>query len=154
MATFTTPVPPPVKNDWLSSGLDNPRLSPPSPGGPRKAAPQQQVRYLPIKVTRWKIVLCLKNGWNDVSLMFRDRSVPWVVHLPGEVRHLHRPVQGRLRQYRIVRVVELPHRCQVVDQVAKPYRRPWFHREYSQFILYLFLFYCPLPSFLFPPSRW
>ncbi|XP_035775786.1 dynamin-like isoform X4 [Anopheles albimanus] len=42
MATFTTPVPPPVKNDWLSSGLDNPRLSPPSPGGPRKAAPQQQ----------------------------------------------------------------------------------------------------------------
>lgn len=42
MATFTTPVPPPVKNDWLSSGLDNPRLSPPSPGGPRKNAPQQQ----------------------------------------------------------------------------------------------------------------
>ncbi|XP_058058334.1 dynamin isoform X4 [Anopheles bellator] len=42
MATFSTPVPPPVKNDWLSSGLDNPRLSPPSPGGPRKAAPQQQ----------------------------------------------------------------------------------------------------------------
>lgn len=42
MATFSTPVPPPVKNDWLSSGLDNPRLSPPSPGGPRKNAPQQQ----------------------------------------------------------------------------------------------------------------
>lgn len=43
MATVTTPVPPPVKNDWLSQGLDNPRLSPPSPGGPRKAAPVQQV---------------------------------------------------------------------------------------------------------------
>lgn len=42
MATFSTPVPPPIKNDWLSSGLDNPRLSPPSPGGPRKNAPQQQ----------------------------------------------------------------------------------------------------------------
>lgn len=42
MATFSTPVPPPVKNDWLSSGLDNPRLSPPSPGGPRKNPPQQQ----------------------------------------------------------------------------------------------------------------
>lgn len=42
MATFSTPVPPPVKNDWLSSGLDNPRLSPPSPGGPRKTTPQQQ----------------------------------------------------------------------------------------------------------------
>ncbi|XP_055550265.1 dynamin isoform X4 [Wyeomyia smithii] len=42
MATFTTPVPPPVKNDWLSSGLDNPRLSPPSPGGPRKNPPLQQ----------------------------------------------------------------------------------------------------------------
>ncbi|XP_023248240.1 dynamin isoform X3 [Copidosoma floridanum] len=33
MATVTTPVPPPVKNDWLASG-ENPRLSPPSPGGP------------------------------------------------------------------------------------------------------------------------
>ncbi|CAG9765363.1 unnamed protein product [Ceutorhynchus assimilis] len=40
MATVSTPVPPPVKNDWLASGLDNPRLSPPSPGGPRKATPQ------------------------------------------------------------------------------------------------------------------
>ncbi|VEN62882.1 unnamed protein product [Callosobruchus maculatus] len=39
MATHSTPVPPPVKNDWLASGLDNPRLSPPSPGGPRKTAP-------------------------------------------------------------------------------------------------------------------
>lgn len=39
MATVSTPVPPPVKNDWLASGLDNPRLSPPSPGGPRKPAP-------------------------------------------------------------------------------------------------------------------
>lgn len=40
MATVSTPVPPPVKNDWLASGLDNPRLSPPSPGGPRKPTPQ------------------------------------------------------------------------------------------------------------------
>lgn len=39
MATVSTPVPPPVKNDWLASGLDNPRLSPPSPGGPRKPTP-------------------------------------------------------------------------------------------------------------------
>lgn len=39
MATVSTPVPPPVKNDWLASGMDNPRLSPPSPGGPRKPAP-------------------------------------------------------------------------------------------------------------------
>ncbi|XP_018910849.1 dynamin isoform X3 [Bemisia tabaci] len=40
MATVSTPVPPPVKNDWLSSSLDNnPRLSPPSPGGPRRGAP-------------------------------------------------------------------------------------------------------------------
>lgn len=42
-ATVTMPVPPPVKNDWLSGGMDNPRLSPPSPGGPRKAQPVQQV---------------------------------------------------------------------------------------------------------------
>ncbi|XP_074025554.1 dynamin-1 shibire isoform X2 [Leptinotarsa decemlineata] len=40
MATVSTPVPPPVKNDWLASGLENPRLSPPSPGGPRKTTPQ------------------------------------------------------------------------------------------------------------------
>lgn len=40
MATVSTPVPPPVKNDWLAGGLENPRLSPPSPGGgPRKATP-------------------------------------------------------------------------------------------------------------------
>ncbi|XP_013144257.1 PREDICTED: dynamin [Papilio polytes] len=43
MATVSTPVPPPVKNDWLESRLDsNPRLSPPSPGGPRRATPVQQ----------------------------------------------------------------------------------------------------------------
>lgn len=44
MATVGTPVPPPIKNDWLSSAMDNPRLSPPSPGGPRKDAPISQVR--------------------------------------------------------------------------------------------------------------
>jgi dynamin 1/3 len=43
MATYTTPLPAPVKNDWLPTG-DNPRLSPPSPGGPRKNAPVSQVR--------------------------------------------------------------------------------------------------------------
>lgn len=37
MTTVSTPVPPPVKNDWLAS--ENPRLSPPSPSGPRKTAP-------------------------------------------------------------------------------------------------------------------
>ncbi|KAM7349532.1 dynamin-1 shibire isoform 2-T2 [Cochliomyia hominivorax] len=42
MATVSAPLPPPVKNDWLPSGLDNPRLSPPSPGGPRKPAPAAQ----------------------------------------------------------------------------------------------------------------
>ncbi|XP_075228266.1 dynamin-1 shibire isoform X3 [Lycorma delicatula] len=41
MATVSTPVPPPVKNDWLASGMDNPRLSPPSPGGPRRGMPMQ-----------------------------------------------------------------------------------------------------------------
>ncbi|XP_058840467.1 dynamin-like [Topomyia yanbarensis] len=56
LATFSTPVPPPVKNDWLSSGLDNPRLSPPSPGGPRKNIPQQQGSFgssgVPLSNTR------------------------------------------------------------------------------------------------------
>lgn len=45
MATVGTPVPPPVKNEWLSSALD-PKLSPPSPGGPRKAAPMTTVSSL------------------------------------------------------------------------------------------------------------
>lgn len=48
MATVSSPLPPPVKNDWLPSGLDNPRLSPPSPGGPRKPAPTAQVRIIQI----------------------------------------------------------------------------------------------------------
>lgn len=40
MATVTTPVPPPVKNDWLANaGGESARLSPPSPGGPRRGAP-------------------------------------------------------------------------------------------------------------------
>ncbi|EDV44733.1 uncharacterized protein Dana_GF20511, isoform A [Drosophila ananassae] len=39
MATVSSPLPPPVKNDWLPSGLDNSRLSPPSPGAPRKPGP-------------------------------------------------------------------------------------------------------------------
>lgn len=43
MATVGTPVPPPVKNDWLSGALDNPKLSPPSPGGPRKTTPMTTV---------------------------------------------------------------------------------------------------------------
>ncbi|XP_032594381.1 dynamin isoform X5 [Drosophila grimshawi] len=42
MATVSSPLPPPVKNDWLPSGLENPGLSPPSPGGPRKPAPTAQ----------------------------------------------------------------------------------------------------------------
>lgn len=46
MATVSAPLPPPVKNDWLPSGLDNPRLSPPSPGGPRKPTPTAQVSIL------------------------------------------------------------------------------------------------------------
>ncbi|XP_015608638.1 dynamin isoform X2 [Cephus cinctus] len=41
MATVSTPVPPPVKNDWLASA-ENPSLglSPPSPGGPRRGVTQ------------------------------------------------------------------------------------------------------------------
>ncbi|XP_030568754.1 dynamin isoform X4 [Drosophila novamexicana] len=42
VATVSSPLPPPVKNDWLPSGLENPGLSPPSPGGPRKPAPTAQ----------------------------------------------------------------------------------------------------------------
>lgn len=52
MATVSTPVPPPVKNDWLESRLDsNPRLSPPSPGGPRRATPVQQGSQIYSKIS-------------------------------------------------------------------------------------------------------
>lgn len=54
MATVGTPVPPPVKNEWLSSALD-PRLSPPSPGGPRKATPMTTVSS--IRILEMKSIL-------------------------------------------------------------------------------------------------
>lgn len=90
MATFTTPLPAPIKNDWLPTG-DNPRLSPPSPGGPRKNAPVQQVckiniqeafSYLVILVCRDHLevpedeVLHLHQLVVDLHLLFRtDREV-------------------------------------------------------------------------------
>lgn len=43
MATFSTPVPPPVKNDWLPVS-ENTGMSPPSPGGQRKPATPSMVR--------------------------------------------------------------------------------------------------------------
>lgn len=46
MATVSSPLPPPVKNDWLPSGLDNSRLSPPSPGAPRKPGPTPVILYI------------------------------------------------------------------------------------------------------------
>lgn len=67
MATVTTPVPPPVKNDWLSSGAENPRLSPPSPGGPRKAAPVQQVMQCFSEIRCHSLVI-RRNGSDDRSL--------------------------------------------------------------------------------------
>ncbi|KAL4709783.1 hypothetical protein ACJJTC_001237 [Scirpophaga incertulas] len=67
MATVSTPVPPPVKNDWLESRLDsNPRLSPPSPGGPRRAAPAQQA-ITPALFTGQNVD---RRHWPDVSLLF------------------------------------------------------------------------------------
>lgn len=51
MATVGSAIPPPVKNDWLSSALDNPKLSPPSPGGPRKATPMTAVKLLEINLS-------------------------------------------------------------------------------------------------------
>ncbi|KAK3884761.1 hypothetical protein Pcinc_011000 [Petrolisthes cinctipes] len=42
MATVSTPIPPPVKDDWLSTGQESPRIGqtgPPSPGGNMRRAP-------------------------------------------------------------------------------------------------------------------
>ncbi|XP_071513989.1 dynamin isoform X4 [Panulirus ornatus] len=42
MATVSTPIPPPVKDDWLSAGQESPRIGhsgPPSPGGNVRRAP-------------------------------------------------------------------------------------------------------------------
>lgn len=65
MATFSTPLPAPVKNDWLPTG-ESARLSPPSPGGPRKNAPVQQVSFR-------KIVLLNSNSNNNALCFHRDR---------------------------------------------------------------------------------
>ncbi|XP_045595665.1 dynamin isoform X3 [Procambarus clarkii] len=51
MATVSTPMPPPVKDDWLSTGQESPRIGhsgPPSPGGNmRRAAPPAVARAPP-----------------------------------------------------------------------------------------------------------
>ncbi|KAK4328154.1 hypothetical protein Pmani_001429 [Petrolisthes manimaculis] len=46
MATVSTPIPPPVKDDWLSTGQESPRIGqtgPPSPGGNMRRAPAPAV---------------------------------------------------------------------------------------------------------------
>lgn len=59
VATVSTPVPPPVKNDWLSSGFDSQGISPPSPGGPRKMTPLG-AGWLIISLTEWSKKLELR----------------------------------------------------------------------------------------------
>lgn len=138
MATFSTPLPAPVKNDWLPTG-ENPRLSPPSPGGPRKNAPVQQV---------------------DVRRNIQDESVVTILFLflrdPSEVQEdeAHRPLQLEEDQLPLFQTdqaeVTLSYKClihkgihktqsssqvqhlqfQVDDQqVAKLYPLRSFHRK-------------------------
>ncbi|XP_042238358.1 dynamin-like isoform X11 [Homarus americanus] len=50
MATVSTPMPPPVKDDWLSTGQESPRIGhsgPPSPGGNMRRAPPPAVSRAP-----------------------------------------------------------------------------------------------------------
>lgn len=83
MATFSTPLPAPVKNDWLPTG-ENPRLSPPSPGGPRKNAPVQQVDFSNIfLVFLLKLALFLR----DLSEVLQDEDLHHL-QLPEDLRQL------------------------------------------------------------------
>lgn len=95
MATFTTPLPAPVKNDWLPTG-ESARLSPPSPGGPRKNAPVQQV------------IFTLTTFYNKVLKFFlkislRDR---WEVQQEEDLHH-HLPVEDQLQQFQTGQEVNL-----------------------------------------------
>ncbi|KAK7058713.1 Dynamin-2 [Halocaridina rubra] len=50
MATVSTPMPPPVKDDWLSTGQESPRIGqsgPPSPGGNMRRGPPPAVSRAP-----------------------------------------------------------------------------------------------------------
>ncbi|XP_058450062.1 dynamin isoform X2 [Malaya genurostris] len=89
MATFSTPVPPPIKNDWLSSGLDNPRLSPPSPGGPRKNTTQQQAQS-----TSSSVGAPTTNARNLPPAPTSGRPAPAVPNRPGNANAPPLP-QGR-----------------------------------------------------------
>lgn len=102
MATVGTPVPPPVKNDWLSSALDNPKLSPPSPGGPRKAAPVTAVSIKSIDMNQ--ILSNEKN--NDAQL---NDSFCYENRLRAEGLHLHQQIELHL-QYQ-TDLVQVHHRA-------------------------------------------
>lgn len=116
MATVSSPLPPPVKNDWLPSGLD-PHLSPPSPGGPRKTAPTQQVNALVPFHSRKE--LCINVC---VCVLYRAHWAVVAIHLCPRRLDAQRP------QYQAALAVVL-HLCPVVGQaVLCPHH--CYHREY------------------------
>lgn len=118
MATVSSPLPPPVKNDWLPSGLD-PHLSPPSPGGPRKTAPTQQVVALVDKVSTLQKELSINVC---VCVLYRAHWAEVAIHLCPRQLDAQRP------QYQAAPAVVL-HLCPVVGQaVLCPHH--CYHREY------------------------
>nr|CAG4638278.1 EOG090X01UE [Cyclestheria hislopi] len=103
MATVSTPVPPPVKDDWLRSGPDSPslgqRVSPPSPGGPRRpmstvgtssssSAPSGNVRAPPAPPTAARPAPAVPNRPGDAT----GRAPPAPPSRPGPATGLPPPL--------------------------------------------------------------
>ncbi|KAH8349445.1 hypothetical protein KR067_010166 [Drosophila pandora] len=85
MATVSSPLPPPVKNDWLPSGLDNSRLSPPSPGAPRKPGPTPVILYITYHLSCYLLLWFQSNigGRNPPLPPSTGRPAPAIPNRPG-----------------------------------------------------------------------
>lgn len=141
MATFSTPLPAPVKNDWLPTG-ENPRLSPPSPGGPRKNAPVQQVSLLP-----WKLPTFAYFFFN--SFLSRDQwearqdEALLLLQLVADLRQLFpidQEVKSKTIKHKHHKLTRLhqqvqPHQFQAVAQLVRHCQHHSFHRKYSNVLI-------------------
>lgn len=120
MATFSTPVPPPVKNDWLPVS-ENTGMSPPSPGGQRKPVTPSMVRTASL----------LKSIWLSLIPVYR------VPQLLAEAHHQFQQLVDLLPKFQAdLAVLELLQ-FQAIDQQAD-YLLPLFHREYHFYQFFIF----------------
>ncbi|XP_014288846.1 dynamin isoform X4 [Halyomorpha halys] len=141
MATVSTPVPPPVKNDWLASGMDNPRLSPPSPGGPRRGLPSQG-----------------SGGGSRAPppLPASNRPAPAIPSRPGPGAPSGRPAQGALPPPLIPsrgsgQQIQIPQRVQ--QEVGKMVTQAAVN-ELANAFSSRFKIFCPMKNELTGELRW